>query len=317
MQKMQKKCKTVISLVIPVFCNEGSLKRTYEEVKEQCLSADCDFEFIFMNDGSTDASQEVLNQLHLQDDRVRVVEFTRNFGQMAGLLAGMERASGDCTIVMSADLQEPATLIPQMVNSWRNGAEIVIANRVGREDPVVAKLQSAVAYWMLRHSLPEIPKGGFDFVLIGKRALDTFNSIDNRNRFFQGDLLWMGYPIAILPYKRQKRIHGKSSYTFWKKFKNFLDALLVSSYLPIRFISFMGALFSFIGVIYGISVIVDWYLGNAPFDGWAPLMILNLLIGGFVTLMLGLLGEYIWRIHDELRKRPNYVVKNDTHQRIR
>ena len=272
MQKMQKKCKTVISLVIPVFCNEGSLKRTYEEVKEQCLSADCDFEFIFMNDGSTDASQEVLNQLHLQDDRVRVVEFTRNFGQMAGLLAGMERASGDCTIVMSADLQEPATLIPQMVNSWRNGAEIVIANRVGR---------------------------------------------DNRNRFFQGDLLWMGYPIAILPYKRQKRIHGKSSYTFWKKFKNFLDALLVSSYLPIRFISFMGALFSFIGVIYGISVIVDWYLGNAPFDGWAPLMILNLLIGGFVTLMLGLLGEYIWRIHDELRKRPNYVVKNDTHQRIR
>ena len=194
----------IVSIVVPVYCNEGSLERTYDEVVSQFKEIDYDYEFVFVNDGSTDNSQKILNYLKERDKKVRVMRFTRNFGQMAALLAGLDRAKGDCAITISADLQDPASLIPQMIHHWASGSELVVCSREAREDPYAAKWQSALAYWLLRQAHPQMPKGGFDFVLIGRKALDTFNSIDNRNRYFQGDLLWMGHTISVIPYKRKK-----------------------------------------------------------------------------------------------------------------
>jgi dolichol-phosphate mannosyltransferase len=140
-------------------------------------------------------------------------------------------------------------------------------------------------------------------------VMNGFNNIDVRHRFFQGDLLWLGYRTSFIPYIRQKREIGNSQYDFWKKLKNFLDAFLDASYIPIRFISVTGIITSLLGLLYTISIIFSWLKGETPFNGWAPIMIIILIVGGLIMLMLGIIGEYIWRIYEEVRKRPNFIVK--------
>ena len=301
-----------ISFVIPVYRNEGAITRTYEKIRAVLTKDlhDYEYEFMFVDDGSDDGSLQEILDLRANDPNVKAITFTRNFGQMAAMLAGFKQATGDAMINISADLQDPAELIPQMVGKWRNGAELVICHRTDRSDTFASKLFSRVAYGALRISIPQIPSGGFDFVLMDRRALDDFNSIDVRNRFFQGDLLWTGYRTSFIPYVRLKRTIGKSQYNIRKKLKNFLDAFLDASYLPIRFISYAGLITSALGVLYCISIVVSWLFGKTPFSGWAPLMMAILLIGGMIMVMLGIIGEYTWRIYDEVRKKPNYIVRD-------
>lgn len=301
-----------ISFVIPVYRNEGAITRTYEKIRAVLTKDlhDYEYEFMFVDDGSDDGSLQEILDLRANDPNVKAITFTRNFGQMAAMLAGFKQAAGDAMINISADLQDPAELIPQMVGKWRNGAELVICHRTDRSDTFASKLFSRVAYGALRISIPQIPSGGFDFVLMDRRALDDFNSIDVRNRFFQGDLLWTGYRTSFIPYVRLKRTIGKSQYNIRKKLKNFLDAFLDASYLPIRFISYAGLITSALGVLYCISIVVSWLFGKTPFSGWAPLMMAILLIGGMIMVMLGIIGEYTWRIYDEVRKKPNYIVRD-------
>jgi glycosyltransferase involved in cell wall biosynthesis len=301
-----------ISFVIAVYRNAGAISHTYEKIKSvfsQDLPA-YDYEIVFVDDGSDDGSLQEILGLKQQDDRIKAITFTRNFGQMAAMLAGLKQASGDAVINISADLQDPAELIPQMVEKWKGGAELVICYRTDRSDTFAAKLFSRFAYGALRLSIPQIPPGGFDFVLMDRKALDEFNSVDVRNRFFQGDLLWTGYRTSFIPYVRLKRTIGKSQYNLGKKLKNFLDAFLDASYLPIRFISLAGVVTSTLGVLYSLTIIYSWIMGETPFSGWAPLMIVTLIVGGLIMVMLGIIGEYIWRIYDEVRKKPNYVIRD-------
>jgi dolichol-phosphate mannosyltransferase len=308
--KTNIKCETTISIVIPVYRNEMAVTRTYDKllsVFEKSLPQ-CGFEIIFVNDGSDDNSLPELLSLRERDKRVKVLSFTRNFGQMAAMLAGFKHASGDAMINISADLQDPVELFPQMISQWKSGSDVVICYRTERSDSLAAKIHSRIAYGLLRMAIPQLPSGGFDYVLMSRRALDTFNSVDVRNRFFQGDLLWAGYPMTMIPYVRQKRTIGRSQYTFWKKTKNFLDAFLDSSYLPIRFISALGVLTSLAGFLYAFTVVLSWFFGATPFTGWAPIVMSVMIIGGLNMLMLGIVGEYVWRIYDEVRKKPNYII---------
>lgn len=300
-----------ISFVVAVYRNAGAITKTYQKIRGVFAQdlGNYDYEFVFVDDGSDDGSLEEILALRAQDDRVKAITFTRNFGQMAAMLAGLSNVSGDAAINISADLQDPAELIPQMVSKWIDGSEIVVCYRTDRSDTLAAKLFSKLAYGALRVSIPQIPPGGFDFVLMDKAVLDEFNSIDVRNRFFQGDLLWTGYRTEFIPYVRLKRTIGKSQYNIRKKLKNFLDAFLDASYLPIRFISLAGFVTAALGVLYSITIVASWMLHSTPFSGWAPLMIAVLVVGGLVMVMLGIIGEYIWRIYDEVRKKPNYVVR--------
>ena len=301
-----------ISFVVAVYRNAGAISRTYHKIKDvfaQDLS-EHEYEFVFVDDGSDDGSLEEILELKQHDDRIKAITFTRNFGQMAAMLAGLKQASGDAVVNISADLQDPAELIPQMVEKWRAGAELVICYRTDRSDTFSAKLFSRFAYGALRLAIPQIPPGGFDFVLMDRTPLDEFNSVDVRNRFFQGDLLWTGYRTSFIPYVRLKRTIGKSQYNLGKKLKNFLDAFLDASYLPIRFISLAGLVTSALGVLYSLTIIYSWMRGETPFTGWAPLMIVTLIVGGLIMVMLGIIGEYIWRIYDEVRKKPNYVIRD-------
>ena len=288
-----------ISFSIAVYRNEGSIRKTYEKIKKIFATTlkNYQYEFVFVDDGSGDNSLKEILDIKEHDSKVKVIAFTRNFGQMAAMLAGLKEASGDAVINISADMQDPISLIPQMAEKWKEGSEIVVCYRINRQDNFAAKLFSRCAYSLLRLSIPQIPVGGFDYVLMDRAVLDVFNSIDVRNRFFQGDLLWAGFRTSFIPYVRLKRLIGKSQYSWGKKLKNFLDAFLDSSYLSIRLISLIGILISCLGVIYSITIVYSWLRGGTPFTGWAPIMISILFVGGLIMVMLGVIGEYILRIY--------------------
>ncbi len=307
---MEKPVK--VSVVVAVYNNHGALSITHQQVQSVFATAlpDHIYELIFVNDGSRDASLDELLLIHAKDPQVKVLNFTRNFGQMAAMLAGFAEATGDVVINVSADLQDPLSLIPEMLQSWAAGGEIVICHRTEREDSASAKLFSRLAYGILRIAQPNMPEGGFDYVLMDRKVMDVFNSIDVRHRYFQGDLLWTGYRTTLIPYVRQERTIGKSQYSFAKKLKNFIDAVLDVSYLPIRLMSLAGVITAALGLVYAVTIVLAWFAGNSPFQGWAPIMILILIIGGMIMVMLGVIGEYVWRINEEVRKRPNFVIRD-------
>ncbi len=301
-----------VSIVVAVYHNEGAISLTHERIRGVFTDvlARHDYELIFVDDGSMDGSLKEILDLRQKDPHVKAITFTRNFGQMAAMLAGFREATGDAVINISADLQDPVELIPEMVEKWESGAVIIVCYRTDRSNSTLARISSRIAYSVLRLSLPQIPRGGFDVVLMDRIVMDTFNAIDVRHRFFQGDLLWTGYRTSFIPYVRQKRTIGRSQYNFGKKLKNFLDAVLDASYLPIRFMSLLGLITAGLGILYSLTVIYAWLRGDTPFTGWAPIMIVILLVGGLIMVMLGVIGEYVWRINEEVRKRPNYVVRD-------
>jgi glycosyltransferase involved in cell wall biosynthesis len=301
-----------LSFVIPVYRNERAVTLTYEQIRRVCTAelARYAYEIVFVDDGSDDGSLKELLSIRASDPNVRVVSFTRNFGQMAAILAGLKQASGDVVVQLSADLQDPVALVPQMIAAYEQGSEVVVCHREHREDRLSSRLTSRVLYGILRLSFPQIPAGGFDYILLDRKVVDAFNAVDIRNRFFQGDILWFGYKTTFIPYTRVKRAIGRSQYTFAKRLKNSIDAILDSSYLPIRFISLVGVLTACLGFLYAVDIVYERLRHDIPFTGWAPIMILILVIGGVLMLMLGIIGEYVWRIYDEIRGKPNYVVRN-------
>lgn len=299
-----------LSFVIPVYRNEGSLFPTYDKLIELVIQLQFQYEIIFVNDGSDDLSINELISLHKKDNNVKVISFSRNFGQVAAVIAGLREVTGDAVVNLSADLQEPIALIHEMIAKWKEGNEIVIGHRIDREDGFIANKASNIFYKLMQYVNPKMPKGGFDFMLIDKKALEVLNQIDERNRFFQGDVLWLGFNTAFIPYTRLKRTIGKSQWSLSKKLKYFIDGLLNTSYVPIRLMSFLGICFSFFGFLYALVIVYNRFIHNTPFTGWAPLMIIILIIGGLIMLMLGIIGEYVWRTYDETRKRPIYIIKD-------
>ncbi|PYR39280.1 MAG: glycosyl transferase family 2 [Acidobacteria bacterium] len=302
---------TRISFVIPVYRNQHAVTMTYQQIR-QVLASDLpayDYEFVFVDDGSDDGSLDELIAIRRSDERVHVVSFTRNFGQMAAILAGFKQATGDLVLHLSADLQDPVSLIPRMVKEVEVGSEVVVAHREHRADRLSSRVSSKIFYAIIRLSLPNIPPGGFDYVLMTRRVADAFNNMEVRNRFFQGDVLWLGYRTSLIPYTRAKRTVGRSQYTFAKRLKNSLDAILDSSYLPIRFISLVGVVTTLSGFVYAADIVYARLMHHIPAGGLAPIMILLLIIGGVLMLMLGIIGEYVWRIYDEVKGKPNYIVR--------
>lgn len=300
-----------ISYVIPVYNNYGSIRLTWEAIRglfQEGLSG-YDYEIVFVDDGSRDNSYEEMRQVATEDTKVRTITFSRNFGQLAAIIAGYDNASGDAIVSMSADLQDPVELTVDMAKAWAGGSDVVVGFRESREDSFGARLFSRLAYSAVRAANPDIPSGGFDFVLMSRRALEVFLSLKGRNRFYQGDVIWAGLPTTFIPYVRRKRIVGKSQYTFSKKLKLFYDFFLDGSYVPIRLMSASGAIVALLGVIYAIVISISWLFGHTPFAGWAPIMVAILVIGGVLMLMLGLIGEYLWRILDELKAKPLYIIK--------
>jgi glycosyltransferase involved in cell wall biosynthesis len=301
-----------LSIVVPVYNNCETVRETCIRVLHvaQNKIPHVNVDLVFIDDGSSDESWSELEKLRIEfGDFVTLVKLSRNFGQVNAILAGYEVSKGDAVVTLSADLQDPVEIIAQMVSNWEGGMEIVIAHRESRNDEVSSTLFSRMAYGIARKANPRIPAGGFDYLLLSRRAAKLMLSLKGHHRFFQGDILWMGLPTSLIPYTRERRSYGKSGWTFAKKFKYFTDLVLDSSYLPIRIMSGLGIAVASLGLIYAFIILIAWFRSQTPFSGWAPIMVTLLVIGGLLMTMLGVIGEYIWRIYDEVKNKPLYVIE--------
>jgi dolichol-phosphate mannosyltransferase len=300
-----------VSFVIPVYRNRGTIRRTFQQIVELMKTQfpEFDFELVLVDDGSDDGSLEEILEVRSLDPRVCALVLSRNFGQLAAIVAGLRHTRANATVIMSADLQDPITLIGEMVREWASGTSIVVCYRVSRNDGFLPTIASWAFYRLIRLSNPQMPVGGFDYVLMDEQPARLFASFHNRNRFLQGDVLSLGFPTKFLPYHRQSRPVGKSQWTISKKLKYFIDGLIDTSYLPVRFMSAIGTLFAISGLFYAGVVAYIRMTDRQPFLGYAPLVILLLVCSGVLMIMLGVIGEYVWRIYDEVKQRPLFIVR--------
>lgn len=301
-----------ISIVIPVYNNEPTLQNICDQIFDIHRKSfpHLKLELLFVNDGSKDSSWKELTRLrNLHKEHISLVNLSRNFGQFGALFAGFNHAQGDAVICISADLQDPVSLMAEMVKLWEFGVEIVVCHREKRQDGFFTSLFSRMAYAMARVSVGDLPQGGFDYWLMSRRVCKFLCSFKGRHNFIQGYLLSIGFSKAFIPYTRVERQSGRSGYGFWKKVKIFVDFFVDSSYLPIRMMSAIGAFISIAGLVYSVLIAYARYMNETPFPGWAPLMIMVMLIGGIIMVMLGVIGEYVWRIYDNLRDFPTFIVE--------
>ena len=302
---------TKISIVVACYYNGMNLPQTYpvivRDVFEKC--PDMDFELIFVDDGSGDDTLLQAKIIQNQDPRVRIVKLTRNFGEFRAIVAGMSVATGDAIAVISADLQDPPDLIPTMIASWQNGSKVNLAVRSKREESALKNWCADTYYKLVRKWVePNYPKRGFDFFLIDSSVAKQLVQMQEKNSSIYVQLIWLGYTPTVIEYTRRQREKGKSMWNFHKKMDLFIDTFIAFSHRPIRFISSIGVLIFLAGVVTAILTIVD-YCTHQLIAGWASLMVAVLLLSGFQILMLGILGEYMWRNLDESRKRPLYVIE--------
>jgi dolichol-phosphate mannosyltransferase len=305
--------KVDYSIVIPVYFNEGCLIKTMESIKAGVIEKNPQYicEVIFVDDGSGDRSFEELLQIQKGNPEiVKIIKFTRNFGQDSALLAGFSHAKGKCVIAISADGQDPPSLINEMLNAYFiEGYEIVVCTREGRDESIYRIMTSRFFYFLMRKlTFPNMPKGGFDFLLLGERSLKVFLRNMDVNPFFQGQILWMGFKTKFIAYHRQQRITGKSRWTFGKKLTVLIDGVLAYSFTPIRLCSLAGIVIAFLGFLYALDIFIEKLFFSVPVQGWAPLMIGILVIGGVQLIMLGVIGEYVWRTLAQTRNRDMYII---------
>jgi len=312
----------LLSVVIPVYFNAESLAPLWQalEASLATLPGDLDWEVVFVDDGSGDDSYAELERLHhAAPTRVRVARLTRNFGQVAAILAGLHLARGDACVVLSADLQDPPELIPELARRWDGGARrIVLATRAAREDGAFARWASRVFYRLMRrYAVPNMPEGGFDFFLVDRRVVDIINRLDEKNTFLQGMILWTGYRPDVIPYTRRRRPHGRSRWSLSRKVKYFVDGFVTYTVAPIRLITLVGLGVSLLSFGYAALILLLRLLWGLPVEGWAPTMISILGLSGVQLVMLGIIGEYLWRNYYETRKLPSYVIDDvlDARQR--
>ena len=300
-----------ISVVIPVYYNAESLPLLFAElqkVEEQLHVRDCAMELIFVDDGSGDESVIELMKIKQQRPDTRVVKLTRNFGAIHSCKVGLNYVTGDCVMWLSADLQDPPELVIEMTDQWLAGSKFVIAQRESRVDPPLTTLFAGIYHWLVRKMISkDYPKGGIDILLMDA-ALVPYIRGSSKNVNTELLAHWLGYKPATVPYARRKRQHGKSRWTFGKKLTYFIDSILGFSVLPIRIISLIGFVVSLLSFAYGASIVIGTILGYREVAGFATLVALITFLLGVVIIILGIIGEYVWRIFDEVTTRPEAVV---------
>lgn len=301
-----------ISIVVPVYFNSKSLPRLFEEldrVEAELKMRAVGLELIFVDDGSKDDSLPRLLEFKERRPKTRVAKLTRNFGAVHCSKTGFQFVTGDAFMILAADLQDPPHLILDMVDRWLAGAKFVICERLTREDPLVSKIYSKVYYKLLRSLvLHDYPEGGYDMALMDKAFLPHL--LNSAKSVFTPLLAyWLGFKPEVIQYHRPARAHGKSGWTFAKKFTAFLDVMLGFSITPIRFISGFGAVVAVLSFCYGTSIVLHALFSRIPVEGFATVVALISFLLGLIIVMLGIVGEYLWRIFDETNKRPETVIE--------
>jgi glycosyltransferase involved in cell wall biosynthesis len=301
----------VYSVVAPVFNEAETLPHFYDRVVAVMQELDEPFELLLVDDGSSDASRDVLRTLHARDHRVRVVSFSRNFGHQMAISAGLDHARGCAVIILDSDLQDPPEVIPQLIERWKAGAEVVYAQRAAREGETRFKLLTAALFYQLIGSITaiDIPQDTGDFRLLDRTVVDTLVTMREQHRFMRGLSAWVGFRQEAVPYHRQERYAGTTKYPLRAMVRFSIDAITSFSHVPLQLATSLGFLLAGISLA-GIVIATVLRLVNHAIVGQASTLILVLLIGGVQLIFLGVIGEYLGRIYDEVRARPLYVVRD-------
>jgi len=301
-----------LSIVVPCFNEAEVLEATHQRLVAMATGAGAlDFELIYVDDGSRDATLEILQRVQAGNDAVRVVSLSRNFGHQAAISAGYEHASGDAIVTIDADLQDPPEMIPEMLDRWRRGADIVYGQREIREGEPPLRLMCIKAFYRFINWLSDypIPMDTGDFRLIDRRVLEALLAMPERDRFLRGMVAWTGFNQEYIRYPRASRYAGETKYPLKKLVRLAVDGILSFSLLPLRlaiWMGFMVASLACIGIVYAVVVRLTT---EAWVQGWAMLFTAMLFIGGVQLIFLGVLGEYLGRIYMQSKQRPLYFVK--------
>ena len=301
-----------MSVVVPVY-NEAEVIGLFYERATKALAAlpGCDYELVFVDDGSQDDSYRQVAAYAEANPRVRVLKFSRNFGHQIAITAGVDHARGDCVVVIDADLQDPPEVIAAMIDQWRAGFDVVYGVRSERAGESAMKLMTASAYYRLLQRLTniKIPANVGDFRLMSRRAVDELNQLREKDRFVRGLVSWIGFKQTGVMYSRDKRYAGETKYPYRKMIKFAFDGISSFSTVPLKLATWTGYLAALLAVLYLLSVFIQKLLGYTV-EGWATIMVAMLFLGSVQLICLGILGEYLGRIFNEVKPRPMYVIEH-------
>ncbi|MFX4311437.1 glycosyltransferase family 2 protein [Enterobacter sp. 63] len=300
-----------ISLVVPVFNEEDTIPIFYKAVREFDGLQQFDVEIIFINDGSKDTTESIINTLAVADPLVKALSFTRNFGKEPALFAGLEHAEGDAIIPIDVDLQDPIEAIPHLINKWQCGADMVLAKRTDRTSDGRLKRKTAEWFYKLHNKIsnPQIEENVGDFRLMSREVVDNIKKMPERNLFMKGILSWVGGKTDVVEYARAQRVAGQTKFNGWKLWNLALEGITSFSTFPLRMWTYIGLLVAGIAFIYGAWMIIDTLAFGNPVRGYPSLLVSVLFLGGVQLIGVGVLGEYIGRIYVEVKNRPRYVMK--------
>jgi len=301
-----------ISLVVPVFNEEEAIPIFYKTVRGFDALKPYTVELVFINDGSKDATETIINTLALSDPLVVPLSFTRNFGKEPALFAGLEHATGEAIIPMDVDLQDPVEVIPHLITKWQAGADMVLAKRSDRSTDGRMKRKSAEWFYKLHNkiSYPQIEENVGDFRLMSREVVENIKLLSERNLFMKGILSWVGGNTDIVEYIRADRVAGKSKFNGWKLWNLALDGITSFSTFPLRIWTYIGLSVSLLSFFYAIWMVIDKLLWGNPVPGYPSLMTAILFLGGIQLIGIGILGEYMGRVYTEVKERPRYLIKN-------
>jgi glycosyltransferase involved in cell wall biosynthesis len=299
---------TLVSVVVPVFDESAVLDELHRRVSEALR--DLDYELVLVDDGSRDDSWERMRALAAADRRVRLIRLSRNFGHQIAITAGLDAARGESVVVLDADLQDPPELIPDLVARWREGYDVVYAVRAERSGESAFKLVTARAFYRLLQRLAgiEIPADAGDFRLLSRRAADALGAMPERSRYLRGMTSWIGFRQSGVPYRREARFAGETKYPLRKMLRFATDAVLSFSTVPIRLVSSLGLVVVVFCVGYLAYTVYLALFTHQTVQGWASLIVIVLLLGGMQLISLGIIGQYVGRIFEEVKRRPLYLV---------
>ena len=302
----------LISLIVPVYNEEATIEIFYSTVRNKLTGLGYDFEIVFVNDGSRDKTEEIIETLAKKDKLVTPLSFIRNFGKEAALFCGLEHCKGDAAIPIDVDLQDPVEVIPKLISKWEEGFDTVLAKRADRTSDTWLKRKTAEWFYRLHNSIStnRIEPNVGDFRLLSRENIEIIKTLPERNLFMKGILSWGGSKVAIVEYTREKRIAGSTKFNGWKLWNLALEGITSFSTLPLRIWTYVGGLISLVAFIYILFIIAQKLFFGNPVQGYPSLLCVVLFLGGVQLIGIGVLGEYIGRIYGEVKHRPRYVLKD-------
>lgn len=309
------------SIIIPVYNEQAVIQETYRRLTEVMQSLGESYELLFINDGSHDQTKELIEELAESDDAVQLIDFSRNFGHQIAITAGMDYARGDAIVIIDADLQDPPELIPKMIEKWQAGYEVIYAKRNQRKGETKFKKWTAAVFYRILHTLTEvdIPLDTGDFRLIDRKVCDVMTQLREKNRFVRGLVSWSGFRQTAVEYDRAERFAGETKYPLKKMLQFSIDGITSFSDKPLKLATYLGFVISGASFIYFIYSLYLRLFTDSTIMGWTSLIACMLLLNGVILIILGIMGEYLGRIYEEMKQRPLYIVQNNpsTKHRIR